>query len=112
MDQRKLRAAAVVQTLLALCLWAGACGAPPRGTAEGFETWVLIENPGGDTADVQLTYMTDSGSVPGPRLSMGPGIRKTVNVADTVKDSWGVSTKVTSTKPVVAEGAMYGASTG
>ncbi|MBU4194374.1 MAG: right-handed parallel beta-helix repeat-containing protein [Actinomycetia bacterium] len=77
-------------------------------TAGGFETWVLVQNPGDEDATVNLTYMTESGAFQGPRLELAAHSRQTVNVADTVPTSWGVSTTVTSDGPVIVERAMYG----
>lgn len=76
-------------------------------TGGGFETWVLVQNPGAEPANVALTYMTESGRVKGPEYAMPPRSRKTFNVADTLPDNWQVSTKVTSSKPVIAERAIY-----
>ena len=75
-------------------------------TLGGFETWVLVANPGTDTARVTLTYMTDSGEEPGPVIDLAPGSRESVNVADTVS-TYEVSTKVTSDEPVIAERSLY-----
>ena len=75
-------------------------------TAGGFETWVLVQNPGGDTASVDLNFMTDEGLQGGPNLQIAGGSRESVNVADYVQ-TYNVSTKVTSSEPVVAERAMY-----
>jgi Tol biopolymer transport system component len=76
-------------------------------TAAGFETWVLVQNPGSVPAPVRLTYMTGAGPVAGPAETLPPNSRKTYNVASTVPDSWEVSTKVDADQPVVAERAMY-----
>jgi hypothetical protein len=76
-------------------------------TNGGFETWVLVQNPGDTEANVQITYMTPTGDKPGPALKLSPKTRQTVNVADTVKDEWSVSTQVSSDKPVIAERAVY-----
>ena len=75
-------------------------------TTGGFETWILVQNPGLETAQVDLTYMTDTGEVAGPSINLGPLARISLNVADTVQ-TFDVSTKVTSDKPVVAERAVY-----
>ena len=72
-----------------------------------FETWVLVQNPGGSTADVTLTYMTSSGAVEGPSLELDPNTRQSVNVADTLDNVWSVSTRVTSNQPIIAERSMY-----
>jgi hypothetical protein len=75
-------------------------------TLDGFETWVLVQNPDDEAASVSLTYMTDQGEKAGPTLSVPAKSRRSVNVADTVQ-SYGVSTKVVSDKQVVAERAVY-----
>jgi hypothetical protein len=77
-------------------------------TGSGFETWVLVQNPMATAANVSMTYMTDTGQLPGPSFKLAPYTRKTVNVADTVPGAWGVSTRVQSDSPVVVERAMYG----
>jgi DMSO/TMAO reductase YedYZ molybdopterin-dependent catalytic subunit len=76
-------------------------------TAAGFETWVLVQNPGDVPANVVLTYMNESGAKAGPNVTMAPHTRMTFNVADSVPNDWAVSTKVTSDQPVIAERAMY-----
>ena len=75
-------------------------------TFGGFETWVLIQNSGTVPANVTLVYQTDSGTVPGPTLTVDPGTRQTVEVAQTVQ-TYEVSTMVTADQPVIAERAMY-----
>jgi hypothetical protein len=77
-------------------------------TAQGYETWVLVQNPNDTPAGVSLTYMTPAGPVPGPSVTLEGNSRQTFNVAETVPDSWGVSTEVTGTAPIIAERAMYG----
>ena len=77
-------------------------------TAAGFETWILVQNPGPGEARIALTYMTDSGPVPGPSAVMPAGTRRTFFAADTVPGRDSVSTTVTaSTGEVVCERAMY-----
>lgn len=75
-------------------------------TADGFETWVEILNPGAADANANLTYITPGGKVAGPAVSVPAYSRKTVFVADTVPGS-DVSTIVTSDLPVVVERSMY-----
>jgi len=72
-----------------------------------FETWVLVQNPGTEPASVHLTYMTPGGPVSGPYLTLPPGYRQSVNVAETLPNCWSVSTSVASDRPVVAERSMY-----
>jgi hypothetical protein len=75
-------------------------------TANGFETWVLLQNPGASTASADLVFETGSGIVQGPRIDIPPLQRRSVKVADFVRTS-DVSTCVTSDAPIVAERAMY-----
>jgi hypothetical protein len=77
-------------------------------TAPNFETWVLVQNPGDQTANVSLTYMTPSGALAGPTESVAPKSRKTFEVAKNVPDAWEVSTRITSDQPVVVERSLYG----
>ena len=77
-------------------------------TNTGFESWVLVQNPGDSPALVTITYMTPAGPVGGPSEVLGPRSRKTYNIADCVPGEWQVSTTVVGSRPVVAERAMYG----
>ena len=77
-------------------------------TGPGFETWVLVQNPGASTAKVCLSFMTDTGDVAAPTLTLGAHRRQTVNVAQDLPGSWSVSTHVHADRPVVCERAMYG----
>ena len=38
-------------------------------TGEGFETWVLVQNPGDNPVTCDLTLMTSSGSLESPRTA-------------------------------------------
>jgi hypothetical protein len=76
-------------------------------TNGGFETWVLVQNPGDSTASVDLTFMTEAGQKPGPHLDLAPHTRQSVDVSKTIPNDWSVSTKVTSKQPVIAERAVY-----
>ncbi len=76
-------------------------------TAGGFETWVLIQNPGDKAAIVKVKYMNGSGAVDGPTLNMPAHSRTTVNAAETLPNDWNVSTEVTGDVPIIAERAMY-----
>ena len=76
-------------------------------TANSFETWVLLQNPGSQGALVKLTYMNEYGAVQGPTVNMPAHSRTTVNVADTLPNDFQVSTQVDSDVPIIAERAMY-----
>ncbi|MBN2169167.1 MAG: VCBS repeat-containing protein [Actinobacteria bacterium] len=77
-------------------------------TAGGMETWVLVQNPGDENAEIRLTYMTSEGPISGPVATLAPHTRKTFNAAETVPDKWEVSTMVSSDEEIVAERAVYG----
>ncbi|WP_287153429.1 S8 family serine peptidase [Candidatus Solincola tengchongensis] len=75
-------------------------------TAFGFEEFVLIQNPNPDAAAVILDFRLQNGTGARRTVSVEPGARKTVNVADVVPGN-DVSVFVRSDVPVVAERAMY-----
>ena len=75
-------------------------------TSDGFETWVEVLNPGSAPTTASLNYMTPSGTVPGPTVTVGANSRFTVRVNDVVH-SGDVSTRVTSAAPVVVEHSIY-----
>uniref|UniRef100_UPI00257AC641 DUF5719 family protein n=1 Tax=Candidatus Solincola tengchongensis TaxID=2900693 RepID=UPI00257AC641 len=76
----------------------------------GFETFVLVQNPGGAAAHVDFTLNTGGGEVKPPELQnveIGPGSRRTflLNAYVTTTD---VSTLVQSRdRPVICERAVY-----
>jgi hypothetical protein len=78
-------------------------------TGGEFDTWVLVQNPGAENAEVTLTFQlpmesdADSYSFPLPA-----GTRKSIHLDELpgLSDT-DVSTKVSANKPVVAERAMY-----
>ncbi len=77
-------------------------------TGPGFETWVLVQNPGTEAAQLDIDYLLAWGEVQGPKVTLPPNSRINFNAGETVPGSWDVSTRVTSSKPVVAERAVYG----
>jgi hypothetical protein len=76
-------------------------------TDGGLETWVLVQNPGTSSVDIEMTLQGASGEVPGPRKTIPAGTRRTYNVADYLV-AYDVSIKVKATGGVVCERAMYG----
>ena len=81
---------------------------PEAGTANGDESWVLVQNPNGARANVTLTYMTSAGTKEMPADIVEPNSRKTYNVAEALPETAGISVKVKSDIPVAAEKAVYG----
>jgi len=76
-------------------------------TAEGFETYVLVQNPGDASARVTATFMTAKGVAAEKTVKMLPGSRSTFRVSEYVDGDYHVATKVTADRPVVAERSMY-----
>jgi hypothetical protein len=77
-------------------------------TAWGFRTFILVQNPGNDAANVTLTYMTPTGPKDQPAFTMPPLSRKTVNVNDVAgMANTDLSTQIHSDKPIVASRSMY-----
>ena len=76
-------------------------------TAGGFQTWVLVQNPGTRPVDVTMELQTAQGARQGPSDTIPPLSRRTYNLADYVV-SYEVSTSVSATGDVVCERAMYG----
>ena len=72
----------------------------------GFTTYVLVQNPNDEPADVTVTYLTPSGPQEQPAFRMDPNSRKTICVNDVLpgKD---LSTHVHGSVPIIAERAMY-----
>jgi hypothetical protein len=75
-------------------------------TSEGFEEWLLIQNPQDTAALVDMTFMQLDGTNSSMQFSVPPRSRYTVPVHQVVPGAQ-VSTKVSSALPVVAERAMY-----
>ncbi len=79
-------------------------------TANGFETYLLLQNPGDANATANIDYMTVGGLVHGPQgLILAPQSRTTINVADTpeVANAVEVAAQVTSNNPIVVERSVY-----
>ena len=75
-------------------------------TQFGWETFVLVANPGGSSADVTVTYQVQGGSPVERNVSVGAQQRTTfVGHADAPDAAFSVT--VTSSQPVVAEMVMY-----
>ncbi|MCG2794287.1 MAG: DUF5719 family protein [Actinomycetia bacterium] len=75
-------------------------------TLEGFETWVLIQNPGQNNAGVDVTYMTSNGTFEKDKFIVRAGERFTIDVFKDV-GACNVSTKVESDQDVICERSMY-----
>ena len=76
-------------------------------TREGFETWILVQNPGDTDTTAYLTFMTGEGDEVGTEVPLGAHARESVKVNDHVPDNWKVSTRVYSDQPIIAVRSMY-----
>lgn len=76
-------------------------------TEAGFETWILVQNPGGVPCEIAIDLQSADAQAQGPRDTIPPRSRRTYNLADYVV-SYEVSATVRSSAPVVCERAMYG----
>ena len=75
---------------------------------DNFDTFVLVQNPGTEVAGVTLSFQLTQGTAPDFYFELAPGQRRSVWLDKLPGlENAEVSTKVTSTKPVVAERAVY-----
>jgi N-acetylmuramoyl-L-alanine amidase len=76
-------------------------------TAGEFETWILVQNPGDNPAEIDMLLQTGEGQAQGPRDIVPARSRRSYNLGDYVT-SYDVSTQVTATQEIICERAMYG----
>jgi hypothetical protein len=81
----------------------------PEGyTAEQYDTWVLVQNPGNQQAGVNLTFMRSDGGTSDVNFEMSPRSRHSVHVDEVPGlESCEVSTRINASTPVIAERSMY-----
>jgi len=79
---------------------------PDGYTGGGFETWLLVQNPGDEARSVTMTFMEPSGRQTSRQYRLGPRSRFTVP-ADTILPASEFSTHVAADGPVIVEKAMY-----
>ncbi len=77
-------------------------------TAQAFDTWILLYNPGGETAHVAVELLREDGHTVGVEMDVGAWSRSTL-YADGVEGFTACSfaARVSSSQPVVVERAMY-----
>ena len=79
----------------------------PEGyTDQGFETWVLIQNPGDENRKVTVTFMEPGGRNTIKDYTVPARSRFTIGV-DEILPSSEVSTRVSADGPIIVERAMY-----
>jgi subtilisin family serine protease len=82
--------------------WYLAAGA----SRNGFDTWLLVENPGNNPATVNVAFMTDQGTVVNQPLFVLPHSRMSLLTDQVVPDST-YGFRATSDEPIVVERAVY-----
>lgn len=79
----------------------------PEGCSDyGFETWLLVQNPGNEDANVEVTYMTEGWGSSTTTRNVPANSRQAFNMKDDIGER-NASIKVVSDFPVVSERAMY-----
>jgi len=77
-----------------------------EGSTEGFEEWILIQNPNDIPARATLELMTSGGSALTRSYDIGPKSRYTIHVNKLITSN-AVSAKVTSDENIIVERSMY-----
>ena len=72
-----------------------------------FDEWLTMQNPGGKTATMNITYMLEDGRNIYKQYKVGPHSRLTVDVRGDVGKEQDVSARVLSDEPIAAERPMY-----
>ncbi len=80
-------------------------------TDGGFETWILVQNPNPTPVNVNLSFQTAGGPVPGPTDTIPAESRRSYLV-NTYVSTFDVSTMVNADADVVCERSMYWTSEG
>ncbi len=78
-----------------------------EGNGGPFNEWLCLQNPGGGTANVSVTYMLATGQNFVKAYNVGPHSRYTVDVNRDVGPGQDVSAFVQSDQPIAAERPMY-----
>ena len=76
------------------------------GSRAGFDTWLLVENPGNAPANVKVSFITDSGAVVNQPLFVLPHARTSLYTDPLVPDA-AYGLRVDSDQPIIAERAVY-----
>src|SRR5207244_11400800 len=82
------------------------CYLAAGATRVGFDTWLLVENPGTSPATVKVSFITDSGTVLTQPLFVLPHSRDSL-YTDPLIPNAAYGLRVDSDQPIVAERAVY-----
>ncbi len=88
--------------------WYFAEGTTRENRIDGsYDEWLCMQNPGAEAAEVQVTYMLETGQTIKTGYTVNPTSRRTVDVSLAVGKNHDVSMVLESDKPIVAERPMY-----
>jgi hypothetical protein len=76
-------------------------------TRSGFQEWLCLQNPAGETANVKITYMLGTGENKRQDVAVAPHSRLTVDVNAFVGPGQDVSALVAADQLIVAERPLY-----
>ncbi|OFW58795.1 MAG: hypothetical protein A2W01_01545 [Candidatus Solincola sediminis] len=76
-------------------------------TREGFDEWLCLQNPAGEVAHADLSFMTGTGEVIPYAADLAPHSRTTLHVNHIIGPGKDVSVSLTSTLPIICERPMY-----
>ena len=78
-------------------------------TGDGFETFILIQNPNDKKAELAVTYLLQDGGTIEKSLTVAAKSRYTIVTHDESQVGVGVafSTRIEANRPVIVERAMY-----
>lgn len=71
-----------------------------------FDTWILLQNPGEETATANVQFMTEAGKTTEKAVGLGPRSRTTLFANDYVNNA-SFSTSVQSDEKIIAERSEY-----
>src|SRR5262249_60692225 len=82
------------------------CFMAAGSSRSGYDTWLLVENPGSAPANVKVSFITDAGTVVTQPLFVLPHARQSLYTDPLVPNAvYGM--RVDSDQPIVAERAVY-----
>jgi len=76
-------------------------------TGEGFDTFILMQNPNNVPAPTAVAFATEDGIQDGTLLEIPPNSRTTLRLSEYMPDQWSISTLVAAEVPIVVERSMY-----
>ncbi len=77
------------------------------GTGGAVETWLLVQNPTVEVANITFTFLTTVGQGPVVTVSVPPQSRRTFNAGNYIAN-YDFGVRATSTRPIILERSMYG----